>query len=103
MNKSMFTSPNSPSILEQTVANIIKTVASEETALSNILNLESEIIQKAKNVSVNLEEFVSINESVNSIIRNITKVQMMTQIKLQQLEELIQKIENPNENEALEE
>ena len=103
MNKSMFTSPNSPSIMEQTVANIIKAVASEETALSNILNLESEIIQKAKNVSANLEEFVSINESVNSIIRNITKVQMMTQIKLQQMEELIQKIENLNENDTLEE
>jgi hypothetical protein len=50
-----------------------------------------------------LEEFVSINESVSAIIKNITKVQMMTQIKLQLAEELLQKIDNLNELDDLEE
>jgi hypothetical protein len=103
MIKSMSNSPNSSSILEQAVANVIKAAAIEETALANILNLESDIIQKAKNVAANLEEFVSINESVNSIIRNITKVQMLIQIKLQFVEDLLQKIDNFEENDDLEE
>ncbi|MGE5581250.1 MAG: hypothetical protein ACM3X9_01790 [Bacillota bacterium] len=99
----MFNNPNSLSNLEQAFKDVIKTVAVEETALSNILNLESDLLQKAKNNSMNLEEFVSINESVNSIMRNITKVQMMTQIKLHFVEELLQKSENLDENDALEE
>jgi hypothetical protein len=103
MIKSMFNSPISSDILQQAVTDVIKAVAIEETALSNILNLESAIIQKAKIDSANLEEFVSINESVNNIIRNITEVQITTQIKLQFVEELLQKIENLNENDDLEE
>lgn len=98
-----FKSPISSNILEQAVTDVIKAFAIEETVLSNILNLESEIIQKAKNDSANLEEFVALNESVNSIIRNITKVKIMTQIKLQNLKKLMQTIENLYKNEVLEE
>jgi hypothetical protein len=103
MIKSIFKSPISSDILEQAVTDVMAAVAIEETALSNILNLVSGIIPKAKNNSANLEEFVAINESVNSVIRNITKIQMMTQIKLQRMEALIQKLENLNEDNYLEE
>ncbi len=103
MIQSMFNCPTSSHILNQAVTDIIKAVTIEETALSNILNFISDITQQAKNNSANLEEFVSLNESVNSILRNITKVQMMTQMKLQHMGELIQKIESINENDTLEE
>ena len=91
MLKSMVNRPVSAA-LEQAITVVIKSAAMEETALSNILKLEKTIIQKAKRVSHNIEEFVSINESVNGIIRNITKLQMLMQIKLQDAEELLQKI-----------
>ena len=68
MNSSIFNSPISSNILKQAVTDVINAVAIEEKVLFNILNLESDIIQKAKNNSVNLKEFVSLNESVNSII-----------------------------------
>lgn len=103
MNKSIFNSSHSSVILEQAVADVIKAVAVEETAFASILNIENEIIQKAKHVSINLEEFVALNESVNGIIRNISKIQLMSQVKLQFLEELLQKIEICDETEALEE
>jgi hypothetical protein len=103
MIKSMLNSPLSSNILEQAVTNVIIAVAIEETVLSNILNLESEIIQKAKKGAVNLEEFVSINGSVNNMIRNIAEVQKMTQIKLQHMEELLHKLENFQEDDILEE
>jgi len=103
MIKSLFNRPISSSVLDQAVTEVIKAVAIEETVLANILNLESDIIQKAKNGAANLEEFVSLNESVNIIIRDITKVQKITQIKLQHIKELIQKIENVAENDYLEE
>lgn len=99
--KSILNSPNSSSILEQAVANVIKATAAEETALSNILNFESDIIQKAKMDSVNLDEFVSINELINSILENITKVQMRTHMNLQFVEELLQKMENFGENDTI--
>lgn len=100
MIESMLNSPNSSRILEEAIANVIKTTAIEEKALSNIHILVRDIIPKAKNNSANLEEFVAINESVNNIIRNVTKVQRMTQIILKHMEELIQKIENCSDNGA---
>jgi hypothetical protein len=95
--------PISFNILEQAVTDVIKAIGIEETALASILILESDIIQKAKNDSASLEEFVALNESVNSIIREITKVQMMTRIKLQNMKELIHQIENADEDDDLEE
>ena len=103
MNEMVPHQPEIPDTLEKIFVDFMKTVQMEETALSNILGLENEVIQKAKNDSANLEEFVSINESINHIMTNITKVQIMTQIKLQQIAELIQKLEEVDGNETLEE
>jgi hypothetical protein len=103
MPKCIFNHPDSANILEQAVTNVIKAVAIEESAIASILAFEKDMIQKAKNDAMNLEEFVALNESVNGIIRSITKVQAMTQIKLQFVEELLQKIEIFEENDTLEE
>ena len=103
MIETVFTGLISSAALKQAVADIINAIAAEETALSNILSLENDLIQKAGSISTNLEEFVAINESVNSVIRTITKVQTLTQIKLQHLKELIQAIEDLPENDGLEE
>lgn len=103
MHSSMFNIPISSASLEQALADIIKSIAVEETALSNILNLERAMIEKTNNRSRNLEEFMSANESVNSVIKNVIKLQMLMQIKLEYIEGLLQKIEEFNENDELEE
>jgi len=100
MLTSMF---NTPANLEQAFTDIIKLVGVEETALSDILKLQREIIEKTKNGTRNLEEFISVNESVNRIIKNVTKLQILTQIKLEHVEELFQRIEDFYENDELEE
>lgn len=103
MNHSTFHRPIPPQILEQAVTDIVNAVATEEAALANILKLERDIIQRAKNDAADLEEFVAVNESVDNIIRNIAKVQMITQMKLKNLKGLILKIADLNENDASEE
>lgn len=84
----------SPRLLDQVVTDLIKAVAIEETALSNILELESDIIRKAKTDAVNLEEFVAVNESVNTLIGKIAEVQTVTSTKLREMKELVQKMES---------
>ena len=89
--------PLSDDVLEQTlhaIADILKTVVNEEAAIGNLLKLEKEIIQKAQNGSASLEEYVAINESANSIIHKVTKAQLLSQVKIQHLEDLIQKIKS---------
>ena len=93
-----------PSIsLEQALANVIESIALEETALSHILNSQGEILQKTKQDAMSTDELVSVNESVNSIIKNVVKLQMLLQFKLEDTEELLKSIMDFNENSELEE
>ncbi|HOQ24857.1 MAG TPA: hypothetical protein PLI94_08400 [Bacillota bacterium] len=80
----------SPKNLEQAVADVIKVIDLEETVLSHILELVKEMIQQAKENAVSLEQFVSVNESADSIIKNIAKIQVITKDKLQQMRRLAQ-------------
>lgn len=89
--------------VEQAFLDIIKSIAEEEAAICNILNLEKDIIQKAKSSARNIDEFIAINESINSIIKNVIKLQMLMQIKLEYIEEFLQKLEGFEENYEIEE
>ena len=103
MHMSMSQIPILSVSLEQAITDIINSIAMEEAALSNILNSEGEIIQKTKNVACDVDELVSVNESVNSIIKNVARLQMLIQFKLEDAEKLLQKIMDFNEDEDLEE
>ncbi len=83
--------------LEQALNDIIKSIAEEEIALSKILDFEGEIIQEAKKGARNIKEFVSVNESVNSIIENVIRLQKLTQVKLEFADELLQSIRDLSE------
>jgi hypothetical protein len=76
--------------LEQAFNDIIKSITAEELALSTILNFEGEIIQKARKGARNIKEFIAVNESANSIIENVIKLQKLTQDKLEFVEDLFQ-------------
>lgn len=83
--------------LEQVLNDVIESIAEEEIALSKILDFEGEIIQEAKKGARNIKDFVSVNESVNSIIENVIRLQKLTQVKLEFADELLQIIRNYNE------
>ena len=83
--------------LEQALNDIIKSIAEEEIALSKILDFEGEIIQKARKDARNIKDFISVNDSVNSVIENVIRLQKLTQVKLDFAEELLQNIGERNE------
>lgn len=61
---------------------IITSIAYIEFSLSNILNSESKKIQKALNCTNKICEILSINESVNKTIMNITMLEQILYEKL---------------------
>lgn len=96
MFRHIFNDRISSACLEQTLNDIIKSIAEEEIAFSKILNFEGEIIQKAKRGARNIKDFISVNESVNSMIENVIRLQKLTQVKLEFAEELLQSIRECN-------
>ena len=67
----------------QAITDIIESVALEEKALSHILTAEAEKLKKIvcdRNVSP--EFMLKTNKSVESVIRSISRLEMILQIKL---------------------
>lgn len=68
----------------QAISDIIKSVALQEVALSNILNAESEKIQVAIEIeNITPEQLLKVNQSVTDMINIITKLELILQLKLQ--------------------
>lgn len=66
------------------IADIIESVALQETALSHILNAEGEKIQKALTMqNITAKEIIEINNKAIAIIDGITKFELILQNKLQ--------------------
>ena len=95
--------PISAISLEQAITDVIESLAIEGTALSGILNSEGEIVRKTKNISNNISDYISVNETVNSIIKNVFRLQMLMQFELDNTEEILQKIGEYYEKDELEE
>lgn len=66
---------------DESITDIIESIALEETALSHILNAEGEKIQKILE-SKNENEIIKVNESVQSTINSITRLEMILHDKL---------------------
>lgn len=67
----------------QAITDIITSVALEQTALSHILNAEGEKIQKIVAASQTAEEMLAVNQSVQSMVSAITRLEMVLQGKLE--------------------
>ena len=67
----------------QAITDIIASIALEQTALSHILNAEGEKLQMVIAKSINVEELLCVNKSVNRMVDSITKLEFMLQSKLQ--------------------
>ena len=74
---------------EQSITDIIESVALEQTALSHILNAEGEKIQKIVLIATTADEMLSVNKSVERMVKSITKLEMILQGKLQIFEDCL--------------
>ncbi|MEG1163965.1 MAG: hypothetical protein RSE31_04500, partial [Anaerovoracaceae bacterium] len=61
---------------------LITSVALEQTALSHILNAEGEKIQKAGKLGLSSADLIAINDSVNDMVNDITKLDLILQSKI---------------------
>ncbi|MCL2522394.1 MAG: hypothetical protein FWE36_06005 [Erysipelotrichales bacterium] len=68
----------------QAITNIIESVALQETAISLVLDAESEKMQAIMNMpNVTPEQLLNLNSSVNQLISAIIRLEMMLKSKLE--------------------
>ncbi|MDO4534613.1 MAG: hypothetical protein Q4B63_02225 [Clostridium perfringens] len=72
----------------QAIADIIESIALEETGLAHIINAEGEKIQRALEIADTTDDLIDVNESVKDTIVNIIKMQMLLQFKLEEVTKL---------------
>jgi len=89
--------------LETVITNVIESLALEETALSVILVSEGEILLETAKISDNINEFIAINESVNNIVKNVFKLQIMLQFQLDNAEHMLERADEYFNGDELEE
>ncbi|GAB6990183.1 hypothetical protein [Paenibacillus pini] len=85
--------PNVPDIKpeielkRQDVVNLLlSSIAMEEMGLSHIINAEGEKLQRiVQSEDSNVKDILDINESVERMLRNIIKNQMLLQFKLEDI------------------
>ena len=73
---------------DQAIADIIESIALEETGLAHIINAEGEKIQRALEIADNTNDLIDVNKSVKDTIVNIIKMQMLLQFKLEEVSKL---------------
>lgn len=76
---------------KQALDNIINAISLEQVALNSILDTEKDLLQKAFGQCNNMFEFLSVNDSVNNVVKNIVRLQTLTQLKLDDASDLLQK------------
>ncbi|CAH8712391.1 hypothetical protein M5W83_27625 [Paenibacillus thiaminolyticus] len=65
---------------------LLTSIALEEIGLSHIINAEGEKIQRfVKDHHTELDDILSINRSVEIMLRNVIKKQMLLQFKLEDI------------------
>lgn len=74
----------------QSITDIIESVALEETALSHILNAEGEKIQKVVAMQdVTPEVLLATNKSVESMVNAVSRLEMILHSKLSAFEDCL--------------
>jgi len=74
----------------QAVTNIIDSIAKEELAIAALLDAEAGKVEAAvKNFKPCIKDLESINHSVCSCLKNLIKLQMLLEFKLEEVKDLI--------------
>jgi hypothetical protein len=69
----------------QKVTNMIKAIAVVETGLARIIYEEGEKLQKRIALATNIKELISLDYSIKETLKNVIKIQMLLQFKLEEL------------------
>lgn len=70
--------------LSQAIADIVESVALEQTGLSHILNAEGEKIQAVVNNPTNsVAQMLCVNKSVRDMVNSIARLEMVLESKLE--------------------
>lgn len=80
--------------MQQAITDIIESIAMEDAALCKILDSENSILERSKSGLGDLQEFVGINESINSLVKRISMLQLLMQFELENAKELLEMTEN---------
>lgn len=74
-----------PTTKSQAVTDIIESIALEETGLAHIINTESEKLQRGIALATNIDELISLNSSVKDTLKDVIKIQILLQFKLEEI------------------
>lgn len=75
---------------EESVGNIISSIAAEESAIAHILNAESEKLQSViNNPAATVEELMAINRSVKTAVDTVIRLEMALKAKLEMFQSTI--------------
>lgn len=74
--------PN-PISIKQAAADLLESIALEETALSHILNAEGEKIQKILSLDCDFTQILDVNDSVIATISTVAQLEEMLKNKLE--------------------
>ena len=69
--------------LNQAIADIIESVALEQTGLAHIINAEGEKIQRVVNGGGSIADALAVNCSVKEMLKAITRLEMVLEMKLE--------------------
>ncbi len=73
----------------QAATDLLESIALQEAGLAHIINAEGEKIQAALSIeNVSIADLVAINQSVADILTKITKLEMMLEFKLEEINRL---------------
>ena len=98
-----FEAPIQDGDLQRPISNIIDSIAKEDASLSKILDMESGVLEGLKKGTTDMHLFVRVNESVSSVVKNISKLKLIMQYELENAENLLQKAEDLSDYDELEE
>lgn len=74
----------------QAVTDVIESIAMEEKSIASILKVESRKVQKAIDCpEPAVSDIISINDSVCRCLKNIIKLQILLEFKLEEVQELV--------------
>ncbi len=79
----------------EAIADILQSIALEETGLAHIINAEGEKIQKVVceyRGCNDIEDLLKVNKSVSKTLVNVIKLQMLLEFKLEEVDEIICKV-----------
>ena len=72
--------------INQSICDLIESIALQETALSHILNAEGEKIQKFVSIDdIRSDQLLMLNDSVKSLVGSVARLESVLQAKLQSI------------------